>query len=127
MPLLKSSQPKQRRSSASSSSSNRMFKRGSRFSSSSSPDGENKSSRISFFSRRNNPSISPRSSPNTSGGWGSRAFFSKSRGNHATARRKVTDAGNAEKAADRALVQARGMVKEAQKHVKTLEREAADE
>jgi len=43
------------------------------------------------------------------------------------ARQKVTDAEEAERQADRALIEARGMVKEAREHVKILEREALDD
>lgn len=43
------------------------------------------------------------------------------------ARQKVTDAESAEKAADRALDQARSSVKEAREHVKKLEKEAIEE
>lgn len=43
------------------------------------------------------------------------------------AREKVTNAEAAEADADRALLQAREMVKEAREHVKILEREAIEE
>jgi hypothetical protein len=43
------------------------------------------------------------------------------------ARQKVTDAEGAEKEADKALHSARMAVKEARKHVRNLEREAAEE
>lgn len=43
------------------------------------------------------------------------------------ARQKVSDAEESEKAADRALSQARNHVKEARDHVKFLEKEAEDE
>ncbi|KAJ6594397.1 hypothetical protein B0H19DRAFT_919481 [Mycena capillaripes] len=43
------------------------------------------------------------------------------------AREKVTHAENAEAEADRALLQARAMVREAKDHVRFLEREAAEE
>lgn len=43
------------------------------------------------------------------------------------ARQKVKDAENAEKEADRALLAARSMVKEAREHVKALAREALEE
>jgi hypothetical protein len=43
------------------------------------------------------------------------------------AKQKVTDAQDAEKAADRALHEARNAVKEAVEHVKRLEREIAEE
>lgn len=43
------------------------------------------------------------------------------------ARQKVTDAEGAEKDADRALIQARSMVREAREHVDILEREAREE
>lgn len=44
-----------------------------------------------------------------------------------SARQKVREAEEAEREADRALIQARGMVKEAREHVKILEREAIEE
>ncbi|KAF9063430.1 hypothetical protein BDP27DRAFT_1232179, partial [Rhodocollybia butyracea] len=43
------------------------------------------------------------------------------------ARQKVSDAEESEKAADRALQQARNHVKEARDHVKFLEKEAEDD
>jgi len=43
------------------------------------------------------------------------------------ARQKVTEAEEAEKEADRSLLQARGMVKEAREHVKILEQEAIED
>lgn len=43
------------------------------------------------------------------------------------ARERVVSAENAEREADRALVQARAAVKEAHEHVKLLEKEAAEE
>lgn len=43
------------------------------------------------------------------------------------AREKLTHAENAEAEADRALFQARAMVREAKDHVRVLEREAAAE
>jgi len=43
------------------------------------------------------------------------------------ARQKVTDAEDAEKDADRALIQARSMVREAREHVDILEREARED
>jgi hypothetical protein len=45
----------------------------------------------------------------------------------AHARERVMSAENAEREADRALVQARAAVKEAREHIKLLEREAAEE
>lgn len=44
-----------------------------------------------------------------------------------TAHQKVADAENAEREADRALLQARSMVKAAKEHVKILEKEAKEE
>jgi hypothetical protein len=44
-----------------------------------------------------------------------------------SARQKVADAENAEKDADRALIQARAAVRDARDHVKHVEREAKEE
>lgn len=96
--------------------------------------------RNGFFGRRNSISSddssghartgSVRSSESRSGG----GFFGMGHKNGIdrdptilNAREKVTNAEAAEKDADRALLQAREMVKEAREHVKILEREAIEE
>lgn len=82
----------------------------------------------SFFSRR---SSSPDDSTpeSTSRGSTLSGLFSRNDRDPTilAARQKVTDAENAEKEADRALLKARAMVKEAREHVKILEKEAMEE
>lgn len=92
------------------------------------------SNRQGFFGRSHSPVSSSSDSSsigrkdNTSWTTGG-SFFGRGSGDStiSAARQKVADAEAAEKRADRALLQARAMVKEAREHVKILEREAAEE
>ncbi|KAJ6630580.1 hypothetical protein B0H10DRAFT_1774475 [Mycena sp. CBHHK59/15] len=79
-----------------------------------------------------NASVMSGGNSDRSGGGG---FFKRNMGNFdvhkdptiMAARDKVTTAENAEAEADRALMQARAMVREAKDHIHFLEREAAEE
>ena len=108
---------------------------------SSPPSSHRASSNNQSFFRRRNGSRSPkdfsdvpllrgsiRSTPGSGGG--SFGLGHNSIANDPTiiaARKKVNDAENAEKEADRALLAARAMVREAREQVKRLEREASEE
>ncbi|KAJ7497500.1 hypothetical protein FB451DRAFT_234817 [Mycena latifolia] len=80
-------------------------------------------------SERVNRGNSVRSGTSSTGGFfGGRSNFNVHKDpTIIAAREKVTIAEKAETAADRALLQAREMVREAKEHVRVLEREAAEE
>ncbi|KAJ7141302.1 hypothetical protein C8R44DRAFT_726924 [Mycena epipterygia] len=109
------------------------------------PANNNNNARRGFFGRgrasldsgadRDDASLA-RNGSVMSGGSGGSGFFGGRGANNfnvhkdptiMAAREKVTSAENAEAEADRALMQARAMVREARDHVRFLEREAAAE